>query len=394
MTERRINLDAVRDALGSALTPTAGDDADKTAAARATWSILVEPGDAIAGALIAAFGPVDALSLAQSDQAIAGFEAGVFAKARARWQPRLASVLAPMRVAERSGVRLLTPEDPAWPDGLRDLDVHAPVCLWVRGRADALNGSPAVAIVGARASTAYGEHVAAEIAAGCAVEGATIVSGAAYGIDGAAHRAALSAGGMTLALLAGGVERPYPAGHRDLIEKMASEGAVAAEVPCGQAPTKWRFLARNRLIAALGEATVIVEAGWRSGAINTAHHAATLGRALGVVPGPVTSASSAGCHRLLREADAVCVTGARDVLELLGHEDGMLRGLGMDDDARTDEDTRVLDALSRRTPRVPSEIAARAGLSIADTSALLGMMELRGVAHRTVEGWLVGVGGT
>ena len=146
-----------------------------------------------------------------------------------------------------------------------------------------------------------------ESSAGLVDRGFTIVSGAAYGIDGMAHRAALASGGTTVAFLAGGVDRFYPLGHEALLGRIAEQGAVVAELPCGSAPTKWRFLQRNRLIAAATEATIVLEAGMRSGSLNTAGHAAALGRPLGAVPGPVTSPASAGCHRLLREYDAVCV---------------------------------------------------------------------------------------
>jgi DNA processing protein len=156
-----------------------------------------------------------------------------------------------------------------------------------------------------------------ETVSAIAEAGVAIVSGAAYGIDGMAHRSALAVGGTTMAFLAGGVDRFYPSGHDALLGRIMDSGLVLAEAPCGYAPTKWRFLLRNRLIAASSQATVVMEAGWRSGSLNTANHAATLCRPLGVVPGPVTSASSAGCHRLLREYDAVCVTTASEMLELL-----------------------------------------------------------------------------
>ena len=147
----------------------------------------------------------------------------------------------------------------------------------------------------------------------------TIVSGAAYGIDGASHRAAMEAGGTTVAWLAGGVDRPYPAGHRDLIDRIVEHGgAVASEVPPGATPTRWRFLGRNRLIAAASAATIVVEAGYRSGALTTATTAVMLGRALGAVPGRVDSPASAGCHHLIREHNAQIVTSAEDVYELLG----------------------------------------------------------------------------
>jgi len=366
------------------------DEAMVTAHARAIWSCLSEPGDGIAGALVAAYGPVRALELAahsggSRDAERAGVRPDDLAKARKRWEPRWGDVAAPLEVARRAQARMMAPEDDWWPVRLNDLGAHAPLCLWTLGDAALLAPvAPAVAIVGARAATAYGEHVATDLAAECAALGITVISGAAYGIDGAAHRAALRAGGPTVALLAGGVERPYPAGHRDLIERIArGGGAVAAEVPCGSAPTKWRFLARNRVIAALADATIVVEAGWRSGSLNTAHHAAALGRPLGAVPGPVTSAASAGCHRLLREADAVCVTGVADLRELLGV------GAAQEQDAGeyTGIRTRVLDALSSRTTRPSTDVARRSGLAVEEAAALLGLLELDGLVARHADGW-------
>jgi DNA processing protein len=259
----------------------------------------------------------------------------VLGRALARWAPRLAD-LDPGRVldrADRLDARVVVPGDAEWPTGLDDLGGSAPLCLWVRGPVDlAAAVRRSVALVGARAATAYGEHVAADLAAGLAEAGCTVVSGGAYGIDVAAHRGALAVGGPTIALLAGGVDRTYPAGNHTLLESLAREhGAVVAECPPGTAPVRARFLLRNRLIAALSGATVVVEAAWRSGALSTATHAAALLRPLGAVPGPVTSMASAGCHRLIRDGAAVCVTGTPDVLELVGPRpptDGARQGAG------------------------------------------------------------------
>jgi DNA processing protein len=241
--------------------------------------------------------------------------------------------------------------------------------------------------VGARAATSYGEHVASELAAGLAQSEVTVVSGAAYGIDGAAHRAALASDGRTFAYLAGGCDRSYPTGHSDLLERIAASGAVISEVPCGAAPTKWRFLQRNRLIAAATDATIVVEAGLRSGSLNTAGHAAALGRPLGAVPGPVTSAASAGTHRLLREFDAVCITGAADARELVGLAgEGEPRGTGGATGGSA-ERTRVLDALSERTSWGTSAIAARAGMARDEVEAVLGTLMLEGRVEPSGEGW-------
>lgn len=146
--------------------------------------------------------------------------------------------------------------------------------------------------------------------------GWTIVSGAAYGIDGMAHRAALACDGNTVAVLAGGVDRFYPTGHDELLGRIAEAGVIVSELPVGSAPTKWRFLQRNRIIAAIAQKTFMVEAGHRSGSLNTAGHALAIGRPVGAVPGPVTSVASAGRHRLIREHGATLITTAEEVNEL------------------------------------------------------------------------------
>lgn len=362
------------------------------ALARAAWTVIAEPGDVVAGALVEALGAADALALAVGTAGSLPATRGEFAlayrelaDARARWRPRadVASVRRALTSALHVGASLVIPGDEFWPDSLGDLGSGAPHALWARGRLDLLRRAPRVSIVGARASSTYGENVAAELAGDLAEDGAVIVSGGAYGIDGAAHRAALGVGGATVAFLAGGVDRAYPAGHQTLLRQIVAEGAVVSEPPCGTAPTKWRFLARNRLIAALGQATVVVEAGWRSGSLNTAGHAATLGRPLGAVPGPVTSASSAGCHRLLREYDAQCVTSAREVRELWGQADPVPPG----SEHRDPERTRLLDAMSTRSGQVAEELARRSGLSSARVRALLGLLQLEGSVELSNGGW-------
>ena len=378
--------------------PDVDERALRERAARVIWSCLIEPGDGTAGALIDARGPVGALELVAGlvrDLAAGGLHVEPeLTRALERWQPRmdLALVTAAVEQAARRGIRILTPDDALWPHALDDLGEHTPPCLWVRGDPAALGcGEPArptrrsVALVGARAATAYGEHAAGELAAGLARESVSVVSGAAYGIDGAAHRAVLAAGGTTVAFLAGGCDRPYPAGHTDLIAQIARTGAVVSEVPCGSAPTKWRFLQRNRLIAACADATVVVEAGLRSGSLNTAGHAATLGRPLGAVPGPITSAASAGAHRLLREFDATCVTSTEEVLELIGVT---CRAAARQTEGRpTDDRTRVRDALSARVARSIDEIAARSGMAVSDVKACLGVLLLGGEVEAAGEGW-------
>lgn len=364
--------------------------------ARIAWNTLIEPGDRVAGAAIAAHGATAALAHCRDGSLqVPGATAEEVAAGRARWAPRSGAdaLTRVLRTAAAARLRPVIPSDPEWPTALDDLGVFAPLVLWVRGDAGLLRtAAGGVAIVGARAATSYGEHVATELSADLAASGHAVVSGAAFGIDAAAHRAALAVEGVTIALLAGGAERSYPHAHSHLIDRIAQTGVVASEVAPGSAPTKWRFLQRNRVIAALSGATVVVEAGWRSGSLNTAHHAAALGRPLGAVPGPITSAASAGCHRLLREMDAACITSADEIRELLGSEPpggtdsdegGASRGCA----DRVDDRTRVLDALSTRSPRSAESVAERAGLSVAAAQSLLGILRLEARADVDERGW-------
>ena len=285
--------------------------------ARAIWSTVIEPGDQDAGELIATLNAAEALEAVLNGGSNSIDEERVRSLGE-RVVPKFSTGAVEMafRSAARFGAELVTPEHPHWPTRMNDLGTSAPVALWVRGNTEFLVDEVSTAIVGARAATGYGEHVTMEITAGLVGRGHTIVSGAAYGIDGMAHRAALAASGHTVAYLAGGVDRFYPSGHDALLSRIVETGAVASELPCGSAPTKWRFLMRNRLIAASTKATLVVEAGWRSGSLNTAGHAVALGRPLGAVPGPVTSAASAGCHRLIREFGATLVTTTDEAADL------------------------------------------------------------------------------
>ncbi|HMO11456.1 MAG TPA: DNA-processing protein DprA, partial [Actinotalea sp.] len=354
--------------------------------ARAAWSGLVEPGDLVAGALVETLGAVDALDLVAQTAAgkdVALPRAGRDARDRLRrslagWAARYDQA-GPTRAldwAHGLGARLVLPGQPAWPTALDDLGAARPMCLWVLGTdpADALDRS--VAVVGARACTAYGEHVTAELVSGLTDAGVCVVSGGAFGIDAAAHRAALAAEGATVAVLAGGLDRPYPAANARLLAEVARTGALISEVPPGAVPTRHPFLHRSRVIAAAARLTVVVEAAWRSGALNTATHAASLLRPVAAVPGPVTSAASAGCHRLLRDG-AVCVTDAAEVLELL---DGGLVAAEPDRPVLGADERVVLDALGVRTGSSPEAITRRCGLALPDVLAALGRLEVSGRA--------------
>ena len=380
--------------------------------ARAAWTCIAEPGDGTAGALVDRLGAGPSLA-AVLDPGPAGRLAAQLADidvpegfpdeielALQRWRPRLSSgeVIRCLQQAARVGARLALPGDEVWPGGVDDLGRNAPLALWWRGVTPALASlSNSIALVGARAATGYGEHVAMESSAGLVDRGFTIVSGAAYGIDGMAHRAALASSGLTVAFLAGGVDRFYPSGHDALLGRIVVGGAVVSELPCGAAPTKWRFLQRNRLIAASSAATIVLEAGWRSGSLNTAGHAAALGRPLGAVPGPVTSPTSAGCHRLIREYDAVCVTTAAEMAELVGDRVvqvplDFLGDVGRDgtpgSGQRSSDQIRVFDALSARSPRTVHDVARRAGLSVAAVQGALGALDLERAARERETGWV------
>jgi DNA processing protein len=214
--------------------------------------------------------------------------------------------------------------------------------------------------------------------------GYAVVSGGALGIDGAAHRCALAVGATTVAVLAGGVDRLYPAANQALLLQIANSGALISELPPGASPTKWRFLQRNRLIAAVSQATVVIEAGWRSGSMNTASHAQNLGREVGAYPGPVTSPASAGCHRLIREKKAELVCSGADVLELVSGSSALFDlpagySLGQ-------LEQRALDALSTTRTKV-SAIAARAGLTLGEAQMALTSLQLDSLAEGSYEGW-------
>lgn len=416
--------------------------------ARAAWSRLAEPGDEAAVALVEQLGASAALAWlvgAVNDPArarrelvgladgadgdregldgllgvtgigavptddpralVRGARAGPVARllrAVARWAPRLDG-LDPRRelhVLERLDGSLVVPGDPGWPTAIDDLGAVRPLALWVRGSDHLAElAARSVAVVGARACTDYGRHVTGEIASGLAARGFTVVSGGAYGIDAAAHRAALVSSAPTVAFLAGGVDRLYPVGNTELLRAVVGTGgAVVSEVPPGSVPSRVRFLLRNRLIAAFAGATVVVEAAWRSGSLSTAVRAAELSRPVGAVPGPVTSMASTGCHRLLRDGAAVCVTDADEVAELAGAlardaapaapaagtrrapRDAAYDGL----DA---VETRTWDALPLRSGAPTDAVARSAGLAVSEVVGALGRLEIRGLAERTAGGW-------
>ncbi|MCE1178798.1 MAG: DNA-processing protein DprA [Micrococcales bacterium] len=348
--------------------------------ARIAWARLAEAVDKDVQALVAEHGPQAALLRLPDLPALL-----------TRVERRLADldIDRDLEIAHRLGAHILVPGDDAWPTGVDGL-AAPPHCLWARGSEPLSRlATRSVAVVGSRAATAYGESVAADISTGLVDARFTIVSGAAYGIDGAAHRAALAADGRTVAVLACGIDRPYPRAHDRLLAAIAGSGAVVSESPPGWAPLRSRFLSRNRLIAALSDGVLVVEAGMRSGTHNTVGWANALHRPVAAVPGPVTSMSSAGCHQLIRDNEATLVTDAAEAAELFGD-------LGADlaqptlfegpDAQLSPADRAVLSALPVRAPVGAERIAVTVAASVPATMSALGRLQLVGLAERTSSG--------
>jgi DNA processing protein len=407
---------------------------DEESYARAALTYLAEPGDRRLGALMRTGGaagtlaeikasrvpdiaqeelfagpedpsagrpgdPADAVG-ASGTTDVAGAARTAAARAMQRWRVRITEVPPPDEMADllRAGIRLACPGDPEWPGQLADLGDAQPYALWLRGNADLrFSCLRSVAIVGSRAATAYGSYVAAEFAASVAARGWAVISGGAYGVDAAAHRGALGAEGVTIAVLACGVDVPYPAGHKDLLDAVAAQGVVVSEWPPGANATRLRFLVRNRVIAALAPGTLVVEAGQRSGALNSARHARDLNRRLMAVPGPITSDLSAGCHHIIREWQGTLVTSAAEVIECLSpvaatpgqapSAPGQARSAVLGRDELDRETAAVLDALPSRGGMGPNVIGRRAGLGPATVVRCLGALAAGGFAERCEQGW-------
>lgn len=369
--------------------PDAGPPGAEERVARAGLCRAAEPGMPGLGELVAAVGATAAWrALRSGDPRVANSRLAAVADRAVAADP-----VADLAALAAGGGRLICPREREWPEQLRVLEAThaAPIALWVRGGGDLAElTARSVAVVGTRAASEYGSYVAGELAAGLADRGYTVVSGAAYGIDAAAHRGALAGGGATVALLACGVDVAYPRGHAGLLARIAEQGLLVSEHPPATAPFRSRFLQRNRLIAALTGATVVVEAALRSGALSTAAHAVRLGRPVLAVPGPVTSAGSAGCHQLIREFAAVLVTGLEDVLEVVGR-------LGVDlakpinleraQDGLPAEAKRVLDAVPVRRPAAPEHIARIACVDPATLLGCLGLLAGLGLIEQVGTGW-------
>jgi DNA processing protein len=350
------------------------------------WSVICEPGDGFAGLLVSALGATAALNselqnLTSQSVKVSLLESGISASeldrfgvfevahhaARERWRPRLSLGAVKQAISKMQQIKgfMLTPVSAGWPEQLSDLGYNAPMALWVRGSQTSLDRlSKSVAVVGSRGATTYGEFATEAVVAALVEKGISIISGGAYGIDAMAHKSTLALQGNTVAVMAGGIDKLYPSGNSQLLKRVTETGAVLSEMPPGSIPTKWRFLQRNRLIAALSHSTIVVEANWRSGALNTATHAQTLEREIYAVPGPISSPKSAGTNKLIAEGRAQLIVDSADLLERMGIQAKVptqleLSGLG----------------------------ASAAGLTRDEARFGLGNLELEGLVARRGNAW-------
>ncbi|MFC6983391.1 DNA-processing protein DprA [Streptomyces cirratus] len=362
--------------------------------ARAALTRVLEPGDERGGRWLREFGAVGLIRLLTGADPRPGERrpAGVGPERLAGYRRRaaLADPRRDLAQAAEAGVRFICPGSAQWPTQLDDLGDARPVGLWVRGGADLRTWAlRSVSVVGARACTPYGAHMAQTLAAGLAERGWVVVSGAAYGIDGAAHRGALASGGATVAVLACGADVAYPRGHAGLLGRIAGQGLVLGELPPGTHPTPSRFVLRNRVIAALTRGTVVVEAAVRSGSLVTARRARELGRFTMGVPGPATSSLSAGVHELLR-GEAVLVTDAAEVVELVGDMGELAperRGPVLPRDLLDPAAARVLEALPAGRPAQLEEVALAAGTGTDEVIGRLYELHSLGFVERQGDAW-------
>jgi DNA processing protein len=361
--------------------------------ARVALARLTEPGDPRLTGLVAELGATTVHRHLAAERDVGGMLTDVAARLEAMDPAR------DLEQAERLGIRFVVPGDEEWPRRVDDLVGVAPVqdrCgaplgLWVRGPVGLHELDDSVGVVGSRSATTYGADLAAGIGAELARADHTVVSGAAFGIDQAAHRGSLAMGGPTVAVLACGVDRAYPAAHKPLLDHLTKTGAVVSELAPGCAPTRMRFLSRNRLIAALTRGTVVVEAAVRSGALNTANWAGRLNRPLMGVPGPVTSAPSQGVHQLIRSGAATLVTSGAEVLEVVSPAGDHLverpRGRDTPRDRLTTRHRQVLDAVPVARDVGADSIARTAGMGLMEVRSALTRLHSLGLVDGSASGW-------
>jgi DNA processing protein len=364
----------------------------------ATWSLICEPGDMIAGYLRDQLGTEQALvkivggSNVEEILSMLGGEYSelpsfrvTLASSLTNWRRRTtqSDVFHSLLKLRELGGKLVTIRSPHWPNQLNDLGYAAPAALWVLGNFELLGQvDQSVAVVGSRVSSDYGKAVAHDVVKNLVSMDKSIISGGAIGIDAIAHNTALILGAKTIAIMAGGLDRLYPMQNIELFNRIRTQGALVSEVPPGVSPTKWRFLQRNRLIAALSEATVVIEAGVRSGTINTVGHANELGRPVGAVPGPINSARSAGCHELIKSGKAQLISIPADLKELCGDREYFEKPFT----SLSHWEVRALDSLGDE-PLTLEQIAKTSGLTIYEAETGLRQLAQSGLAAAMSNGW-------
>ena len=366
--------------------------------AAATWSLICEPGDTIAGLLRSTFGYEESLFQVLSGVKAKDIANEVSEHSNAQdieqaitnklevWRSRAlqADVYKCLQSQRQLGGKLITSQSEYWPKQLDDLGFGSPPALWFIGDVHHFSQlQNSVAVVGSRVCSDYGVQVTKDIVKNLVQSGQAIVSGGALGIDAIAHQATISNRGSTFAVMAGGLDRLYPAQNIELFKEIAKTGLLIAEVAPGVFPTKWRFLQRNRLIAALSSATVVIEAGVRSGTINTVGHANELGRPVGAVPGPITSVRSAGCHQLIKDGRAQLLSIPSDLRDLCGKTEYFERSF----ESLSQWEVRALDSLSTQ-PKSIAEISKYSGLSSFEAETGLAKLAKAGLASHTSNGWL------
>ncbi|WP_350258951.1 DNA-processing protein DprA [Scrofimicrobium sp. R131] len=369
------------------------DPADPVLAG-AVWTHLAEPGDPAVRILQRVLGSEAALQWVFADEAGPVPEETIpWATCHERWHPRARALNLGQSLTElhRLGGRIIVPSSPDWPAQLGALEDREPQALWVLGAGNL--GAHSVALVGARASSDYGNRVGATLARDLVSAGYPVISGGAYGIDAAAHWASVAAarpdGFAGVAVLCGGVGNRYPRSNEEMFQQLMKVGMLISEVPPHWRPARWRFLERNRIIAALSQVTVVVEAGVRSGALATANRALEQGRPVGAVPGPITSPTSSGCHQLLRDG-AELIGSLDDVLNLLPGQ-----GVGGESAGTTASPADlspvarvVWDAFPRSGLAGVQQLGLAGGLGVSEVETALLEMQLRGLVGREGATWV------
>ncbi|MDO4664999.1 MAG: DNA-processing protein DprA [Actinomycetaceae bacterium] len=362
------------------------------------WAHLSEPADEVAKDLVRNLGAVEAWEWLVSGSQSAPHGVEDAAKLLSRVQPWRARLDIPFAKLwdrwTREGHRFITPIDPEWPFANSRALENPPFGIWFVGSEQIWDHmQQTCALVGSRAASRYGLQATAYLTSGIVEQGVTTISGGAFGIDVACHQTTVAEGGRTISVQAGGLDRLYPETNRELFEKITVSGALISQIAPGGRPTRWRFLDRNRLIAALADATIVTEAAVRSGALNTARHAFEMGHEVGAVPGPINLPYSVGSNNLLRDG-AQCITTPEDILELLGNQITASAPKGFHSTKQTllddlpERESRVLDAFPKKKGTTLENLSRISAISPSEVQAALGMLEMAGKIARQGQLWM------